>query len=262
MNNISFDISLNDTLPINDIPNSDELNFNVDNNIRTLFRNRILNLLNLTMSDDYNSSNINNFINSSLYQPKKRYKKIISAKGEKMLSYIKFNNQLNEKICPIMQLPFEDGEEIIQLPCKHCFNKEGILTWLQEESSKCPVCRYELPYDEIEIKTNNDISTNDISTNDISNNIQTTDISNNIFHTDHTLPNLFNEIINWSNQRHNNSPEENFESLFSSHRSYNPYSIVNRSIYNREQYEEEQIQRAIMASLNLNDDELEPEDVD
>ena len=33
-----------------------------------------------------------------------------------MLSYIKFNNQLNEKICPIMQLPFEDGEEIIQLP--------------------------------------------------------------------------------------------------------------------------------------------------
>ena len=71
MNNISFDISLNDTLPINDIPNSDELNFNVDNNIRTLFRNRILNLLNLTMSDDYNSSNINNFINSSLYQPKK-----------------------------------------------------------------------------------------------------------------------------------------------------------------------------------------------
>ena len=61
---------------------------------------------------------------------------------------------------------------------------------------------------------------------------------------------------------YNNSPQENFESLFSSHRSYNPYSIVNRSIYNREQYEEEQIQRAIMASLNLNDDELEPEDVD
>ena len=86
MNNISFDISLNDTLPINDIPNSDELNFNVDNNIRTLFRNRILNLLNLTMSDDYNSSNINNFINSSLYQPKKDIK-IISAKGKNVIIY-------------------------------------------------------------------------------------------------------------------------------------------------------------------------------
>lgn len=257
MNNINFDISFG-TLPINNIPiNSD---FNIDNNVRTLFRTRILNLLNLSLSGEYDSNNINNFINNSLYQSKKRYKKIISAKGKDMLSYIKFNASLNEHICPIMQLPFEEDEEIIQLPCQHCFNKEGILTWIQEESSKCPVCRYELPYDEIEIK-NNDISTNDISDNNI-NTPSLSDISDNIFQTDHVLPNLFNDILNWSNQRHNNSPEENFDSLFSAHRPYNPYSIVNSSIYNREQYEEEQIQRAIMASLNIENDEIEPEEVD
>jgi len=265
MNNINFDISFNTNLntPINNIPiNSD---FNIDNNVRAIFRNRILNLLNLSLSGEYDSNNINNFINNSLYEPKKKYKKIISAKGKNMLSYIKFNTSLNENICPIMQLPFEEGEEIIQLPCNHCFNKEGILTWLQEESSKCPVCRYELPYDEIEIENNN-ISTNDISDNNINppplNDISLNDISNNMFQSDHVLPNLFNEILNWSNQRHNNSTEENFESLFSAHRPYNPYSIVNRSIYNREQYEEEQIQRAIMASLNVENDDLEPEDVD
>ena len=55
---------------------------------------------------------------------------------------------------------FEENEEIIQLPCSHIFNKEGILQWLKEEQSKCPVCRYELPYDEIEIKSKN---INDIS---------------------------------------------------------------------------------------------------
>ena len=60
MNNINFDISFG-TLPINNIPiNSD---FNIDNNVRTLFRTRILNLLNLSLSGEYDSNNINNFIN-------------------------------------------------------------------------------------------------------------------------------------------------------------------------------------------------------
>ena len=104
--------------------------------------------------------------------------------------------------------------------------------------------------DEIEIKSKN---INDISFNDI---------SYNSFQTDHVLPNLFNEILNWSNERYNNSPEENFNTLLTRYRHNNPYSIINRSIYNREQYEEEQIQRAIMASLNLDNDDHEPEEVD
>ncbi len=238
MNNINFDISLSPiqtpTLPA--IFDSD--------NFRQIFRQRIINLLNLP-----NNSDTTNFINNSLYQPKKKYKKILSAKGEKLLNFLKFNDTFNEKICPIMQIPFEKNEEIIELPCGHIFNKEGILQWLKEEQSKCPVCRYELPYDEIEIKSKNidDISSNDISSNDI---------SSNDFDVDH----IFNSIINWSNERHNNSVEENLNSLFTMNRYNNPYSIVQRSMYNRELYEEQELQRAIMASLNL--DDLEPEEVD
>jgi len=44
---------------------------------------------------------------------------------------------------------FKNGDELIQLPCNHIFHTEPIKTWLKEESSKCPVCRYELDYKEI-----------------------------------------------------------------------------------------------------------------
>lgn len=230
MNNINLDISHNFFNNIN------EPTANID--IRSLFRERILNLLNIPLPDN----NINNFINNSLYLPKKQYKKILSDKGEKLLIFTTFNNNFKEKICPIMQIPFENNDEIIQLPCNHIFNKEGILQWLKEEQSKCPVCRFELPFDEIEIGKNIscDISSNDISSNDISSNI---------------LSNLFNNVINYSNERHNNSPEENLNSLFTPQiRSSNPYSIVRRSLYHRQQQEEEELQKAIWASLNINSD--------
>ena len=40
-------------------------------------------------------------------------------------------------------LPFENEQDIIEQPCKHIFDKDSILQWLEEEQSKCPVCRYE-----------------------------------------------------------------------------------------------------------------------
>jgi len=239
-NNINLDISHNLSTFIN------EPITNID--IRALFRERILNLLNIELPDN----NFNNLINNSLYLPKKQYKKVLSDEGEKLLIFTTFNNNFKEKICPIMQIPFENNDEIIQLPCNHIFNKEGILQWLKEEQSKCPVCRFELPFDEIQIKNIifNDISSNNISSNDISSNdISSNNISSNV------LSNLFNNVINYSNERHNNSPEENLNSFFTPQiRSSNPYSIVRRSLYNRQQEEEEELQRAIWDSLNINPD--------
>ena len=245
MNNINFDISFNSiNQPYTNLPQLSPI-FD-SNNFRTLFRQRILNLLN----NEINHNNItNNFINNSLYQTKKKYKKIISAKGEALLKFTKFNDNFDEKICPIMQISFEKNEEIIQLPCGHIFNKEGILQWLKEEQSKCPVCRYELPYDEIEIKSKNfnDLSSNDLSSNDLS--------LNDVEHSPPELGGIFNDIINWSNERHNNSVEENLNTLFNINRNVNPYSFIQRSLHNRELYEEQELQRAIMASLDIDNDE-------
>ena len=75
MNNIDFDISFNSINQISPLPPI----FDSDN-FRTIFR-PIFNLLNIPI----NNNTTNNFINNSLYLPKKKYKQILSAKGGKTI---------------------------------------------------------------------------------------------------------------------------------------------------------------------------------
>ena len=83
-----------------------------------------------------------------------RYKRVISDKGKTQLKEITYQDSENnnEVCCPITQDDFEEGETIVQLPCKHCFNKEAIFKWLENENNCCPVCRFELDDKEIENK--------------------------------------------------------------------------------------------------------------
>jgi hypothetical protein len=59
--------------------------------------------------------------------------------------------------CAICLMKVVDTDSSIQetsmLPCRHPFHKQCIAEWLKD-NSKCPVCRYELPYDEISLVTN------------------------------------------------------------------------------------------------------------
>ena len=69
---------------------------------------------------------------------KKTYKKVISDEGKEQLKKEVFccDESNNEAaVCPIMQIPFQDGDEIIRLPCNHVFTAEHILTWLETESA-------------------------------------------------------------------------------------------------------------------------------
>ena len=56
--------------------------------------------------------------------------------------------------CPIFHVNFDNDDEIIELPCQHCFVPEAIEKWLNEEQAVCPVCRFEL--DSKEVKVDND----------------------------------------------------------------------------------------------------------
>jgi DNA-directed RNA polymerase subunit RPC12/RpoP len=49
--------------------------------------------------------------------------------------------------CSVCKDDFEVDQEILNLPCKHCFHDECIKPWLKERNS-CPTCRFELPTDD------------------------------------------------------------------------------------------------------------------
>jgi hypothetical protein len=92
---------------------------------------------------------MNNIVHQSFGEPTNLYKRIISREGIEKIVFSAFNGE-TEEICAITRCPLVKGEEIATLPCKHIFNKEAIMTWLEQKSPECPICRYTL--DEKEIK--------------------------------------------------------------------------------------------------------------
>lgn len=54
-----------------------------------------------------------------------------------------------EQVCAITQVPFEEGDEVAEMPCGHVFDAESLMRWLQRESAACPVCRVEVASREV-----------------------------------------------------------------------------------------------------------------
>ena len=95
-------------------------------------------------------SNLNRILNDSLLMEKTPYKKILSDKGNEQLKTVKYNkDKFEQDSCCIMFIDFEEGQDVIQLPCGHIFDPDGIKTWLKEEQAKCPICRFELDFKEV-----------------------------------------------------------------------------------------------------------------
>jgi hypothetical protein len=95
------------------------------------------------------NNELRQILQQSLYE-KNNFKKVLSEEGNEQLKTIKYEPEKFETHeCVITQEKFKKDEDVIQLPCGHIFNKDAIKTWLKEESSKCPICRYELKFKEI-----------------------------------------------------------------------------------------------------------------
>ena len=127
----------------------DLINNDISNNINTI---NLINTINEPESDESTSNTLDNLLNSTFYDAPK-YKNILSDKGENELKIIKYSKELGvNNSCPIDQIDFIEEMDVIQLPCNHCFNIEGINKWLKTEKAICPVCRYELDSVEKEFK--------------------------------------------------------------------------------------------------------------
>jgi len=146
------------------------------NELTNMLTNRVVNNSNSFFPLNHPRISNNNFINilqNSLYE-KNKYKKVISEKGLNELKTIIFKDDEQDiKECAITQEKFKENQEISQLPCKHIFEKDAILTWLKEESNSCPICRFELDFKEIREKCD-DESVN-TTVNDVLNDEVTTD---------------------------------------------------------------------------------------
>jgi len=60
------------------------------------------------------------------------------------------NDFASQPKCAVCLEDFEVGSEMVELPCSHRFHGENcVKPWLRMHSS-CPVCRYEMPVDDVE----------------------------------------------------------------------------------------------------------------
>ena len=138
----------------------------LENTLSSYYNNNIVNYgydynydydLDLDLVLNQENSFLNNFINNTMNREKNKYKRVIDDSELDKLKKIKYNKDIistSDSInyytkCPIYHTEFNEGDDIVVLPCKHIYLSEGIEKWLLEESNTCPVCRYEFKYKEI-----------------------------------------------------------------------------------------------------------------
>ena len=76
----------------------------------------------------------------------------------KTKKYIHVDNRDEHSKCPISLEYFNDDDDVIQLPCNHCFFEEPIRQWLMNDSHVCPICRFS--FESMEININEQQSNN------------------------------------------------------------------------------------------------------
>ena len=152
---------------------------------------------------------------------KNKYKLVLSEdsyedvlKIEKYTSAAEASASAAEDTCPIMSTKFVEGQDIIRLPCNHCFEPDAIKQWLIEEKAECPVCRYnkfktiEKKINATEMETMETIENNDI--NDI-NQITETFIYYQNYTDFNTFINTMNPYIDTYEDEDEDEDEDTYE---------------------------------------------------
>lgn len=141
-------------LPLNS-QNNNLNDISSTNNRETIYNN-------FDIYNDFNHRSYTNLLEES-FNENPKFKKVATKEiidNLKKECFSLENKNFKNTSCPIYYVDFEENEEITILPCSHCFNNNAIKKWLSEENNECPVCRFELSYNEIKIINDRELDSN------------------------------------------------------------------------------------------------------
>jgi hypothetical protein len=191
--------------------------YNMENEDFSEFNNILRLLLNDIVTNEvylpvFPRSPSERVLQASLYE-RNPIRCVITDEVKSTLIPIKFRDAKdieNNLECSILFDSFKEDDDIIQLPCNHCFFVEPIMKWLTEDNCECPVCRYK--FDSMEknvretteeetVQENNEIYNNyeydtieqinnNIFFNFINGNVLGNQFSNNIISSNESIPNV------------------------------------------------------------------------
>jgi len=89
---------------------------------------------------------LDRLLQNSLETTEKKYKMVLSKDGKEQIKHKPYtvDEFKDQRFCPISQKEFEEGDEVAVLPCNHIFEPKNILKWLEKENATCPICRFKL----------------------------------------------------------------------------------------------------------------------
>ena len=74
--------------------------------------------------------------------------KSTAVEALKKYKVLKFNKK-DQKDCQVCLEKLEKGVMVMQMPCNHEFHENCLRGWLTQHYT-CPICRYELEYEEVQ----------------------------------------------------------------------------------------------------------------
>jgi hypothetical protein len=119
-------------------------------------------------------------LQTSLYD-RNPIRHVITDEVKKTLIPIKFRDikdAENNSKCSILFEAFQENDDVIQLPCNHCFFVEPIMKWLTEDSCECPVCRYKFDSMEKNISKETEENQEELQEENNTNDIEQINVSN------------------------------------------------------------------------------------
>lgn len=152
-----YNFDLSDNNVINDISSNSSFNNSTDAAYGSFLENLFMNPISTTPQPQNTTSYLQRLLTETLSQ-QNNYKRVISEQGKKSISNEKYTavKYPDQKCCPISQKNFKEGDDISKLPCGHIFDPGLITKWLENENATCPVCRFKLDSKEIPVEKSNE----------------------------------------------------------------------------------------------------------